>query len=117
MEKWYDQLLDDKSMVIIAVVVLGLASMWKLEAADHRATGSLEGFCYCLSAPAGPIAVYSEGNTSLSLQTDSASVGEVLRYDPRGGSYKTLPAIVAGGRLRLEVPDEQDWVFLVKPVG
>ena len=43
MEKWYDQLLDDKSMVIIAVVVLGLISMWKLDSADQVITNIVTG--------------------------------------------------------------------------
>ena len=86
---------------------------WKPAVNDQLVSGSPGGFCYCLSAPAGPYIVYSEGNTSLGLKTGSTAVREARRYDPRHGTFEPIATAVTDGLLQLEVPNEQDWVFLV----
>ena len=43
MQKWYEQLLDDKSMVIIAVLIIAVFSMFMLKSAEQVITNIVTG--------------------------------------------------------------------------
>jgi hypothetical protein len=53
------------------------------------------------------------GYCTLALEGAGDDTFSVRRFDPRSGQYSPLPDH-RGGSLRLEPPDEQDWVFEIR---
>lgn len=88
---------------------------WSLEPNDGLLEGG--GTRYCLAEPGRQYVAYVRGAAGafrLSLG-EGASAGAfiVKRFDPRKGAFAALPDHEGVGPVLLEVPDRQDWVFVV----
>jgi len=86
-------------------------SWWLLEPHDElvKADG---GYAYCLADPGKTYVIYVAGSRGADLKLAGKSYS-VSRYDPRTGQTTVL-ADAGGSSVRLDAPDAQDWVFLVK---
>lgn len=83
---------------------------WLLEPHDElvKVAG---GYAYCLAEGGKTYVIYVVGTKGAELKLAHREYS-VSRYDPRTGQ-STEPAGSASGSVRLDVPDTQDWVFLV----
>jgi hypothetical protein len=84
---------------------------WTLEPHDEF-VASAKGYGYCLSDPGKLTVVYLVGTTAAELKLSNDRF-DVRRFDPRTGQWTGCRG-PAGGVARLETPDAQDWVFLVR---
>jgi hypothetical protein len=83
---------------------------WLLEPHDElvKADG---GYAYCLAEAGRTYVIYVVGSKGADLKLADRDYS-LSRNDPRTGRSTKL-AGSAGGSVRLDVPDTQDWVFLV----
>lgn len=91
---------------------------WTLEPMDALLSGS--GTRYVLAATGSAYVAYVRGATApvtLSLGGASAASYDVRRFDPRSGSFASLPACSGTGPVALDPPDAQDWVFVLTRTG
>ncbi len=71
---------------------------------------------WCLAEPGRNYLVYVRGTQApLTLAVAARSAWNVLRCDPRTGATASTLVTAEGAHLRLQVPDEQDWVFAIQP--
>jgi hypothetical protein len=84
---------------------------WRLAPHDElvKADG---GFAYCLAEVGKTYVIYVVGSRGGELQLANGEYS-LSRYDPRTGQSAELAGSV-GSSVRLDVPDTQDWVFLVQ---
>ncbi len=84
---------------------------WRLEPHDELVEAD-GGYAYCLAEAGTTYVIYVAGANGADLTLADGEYS-VSRYDPRTGQSPELPG-PARGSVRLEAPDTQDWVFVVR---
>jgi Protein of unknown function (DUF4038)/Domain of unknown function (DUF5060)/Putative collagen-binding domain of a collagenase len=85
---------------------------WRLDPHDKLVTAN---YGYSVADIGRTYVVYAEASNAVSLDLGGASAGtySVTLYDPRIGSYTSLPDYTGSGPVTLTPPDTQDWIFVV----
>jgi len=88
---------------------------WKMEPADHLVSVD-KGIAWGLAECGRQYAVYVREAESVRVNL-AGILGKatVQCFDPRTGERSSLPDARGGGVVSLNVPDKQDWVFLITP--
>ena len=85
---------------------------WKWEPHDELVRAN---YGYCVAEIGQTYVVYVEASNAVNLDLGGAPAGtySVALYDPRSGSYTSLPDYSGSGPVTLSPPDTQDWIFVV----
>ncbi len=87
----------------------------KLQPKDSLLSGP--GTHYALAETGQQYVAYVRGNggtNTLSLGNAPSATYSIKRFSPRTGSYTSLPNYNGSGSVKLDPPDNQDWVFVLK---
>jgi hypothetical protein len=88
---------------------------WLLEPHDELCTPR-GGIVFCMADLAATCVVYAVGSSGVEVMVGGRGLPggrwQAVLFDPRTGERRELPA-VTGPVISLDVPDMQDWVFLI----
>lgn len=91
---------------------------WKLQPKDNLLSGP--GTHYALAEPGQQYVAYvrdNSGTNTLSLGDVTSATYSVKRFDPRTGTYTSLPNYSGNGSVNLDSPDSQDWAYVLERIG